>query len=104
MTAAPSPANDDTLNWAAAWDGMVQAQQRWWAEWTESGQLWASWWLSQMPPIAAVTAAQWPLAPGLTAPEHGAAPAHLLGASHTPPLPEQVAVQPQRVRAAARHR
>lgn len=100
----PTPDNNtdsDTIDWAAAWNGMVQTQQRWWTEWVEGSQLWASWWLSQMPPITAVTASSWPVPPVLVLPEQGPPPQRLVGEQHASPTPRQLT--PQRVTPTSRH-
>ena len=54
----PNPATEDNplAPWTAAFDSMLQLQQRWWAQWSEGVQLWTSWWLTPMPPI---TGAEW---------------------------------------------
>lgn len=33
------------------WDEAFQAQQHYWNNWIEAGQLWMSWWVSALPPV-----------------------------------------------------
>lgn len=33
------------------WDDAMRAQQRFWNEWMEAGQLWMSWWVSTLPSV-----------------------------------------------------
>ncbi|MEO8299487.1 MAG: hypothetical protein ABI574_16945 [Burkholderiales bacterium] len=43
----------DTADAPLTWDPnhWAEGPQRWWKEWLEAGQLWSSWWLSQLPPV-----------------------------------------------------
>lgn len=56
----PTPETSDNpfAPWAAAWDGALQMQQRWWAQWAEGVQLWTSWWLTPLPPVTPTEWAQ----------------------------------------------
>lgn len=47
----PPPSNDPLDSWTQVWDGVIQVQQRWWAEWAEGVQLWTSWWLTPLPSL-----------------------------------------------------
>lgn len=50
------------------WEDAVQAQQRFWTEWMEAGQLWMSWWVSTLPSVG------WPPA-GVVLPPAASEPA-----------------------------
>jgi hypothetical protein len=47
----PARPGEDTAEAEAPWrlDALLSQQQRWWHEWIEAGNLWSSWWLSQLP-------------------------------------------------------
>jgi hypothetical protein len=49
-TTASAPAESAPINpWS--WEEGLQAQQRLWSEWMQSGHLWLSWWVSSLPSL-----------------------------------------------------
>lgn len=59
-TSLDTAANIAAIAETSLFDQWLGHQQRWWAEWSEAGQLWTSWWVSQWPPLV------WPSAPTMT--------------------------------------
>lgn len=94
--ATPGPTYHNTGPSLSIHDDFGLAQQRFWAEWTDAGRLWMSWWMNSLPlvgwpPIGTVL----PPVPGaplkvdgpgktaaeLSAPQHAEAPVKRVRAS-----------------------
>ena len=47
----PDHSTTNTQEGSLNWEEAVLAQQRYWNEWMEAGQLWMSWWVSTLPSV-----------------------------------------------------